>query len=251
MPFSLSFPRVVRYDHPPIRISFLSMSNQNWIMEEINEKLELANSLFDEEKYQEAMVLYDQLIEESNLGADPFLMKAECLVNLGKLAEAVPWYDKALEIDDDNPITWNGKGNALYHLEDYVKAHVCFECALDLQPDNIDYRFSTIETALLTGDVEDASLMAQETLRQASETGEVAVAWAFCIISIFLEQKIVDALDTLDAFIAHFKEIMHDLDPENDLHPVDYDFCGMEKVMNARFLGASQKIVASLIGLLK
>ncbi|HME54374.1 MAG TPA: tetratricopeptide repeat protein [Candidatus Lokiarchaeia archaeon] len=220
-------------------------------MAELNEILEQANALFDEGKYQEAIPLYDELIEQAEFGAQPIFMKAEALVNLGQHADAVAVYDKALEIDDENALIWNGKGNALYHLDDYAKAHVCFECALDIEPDNFDYKFSAIETALLTGDLEDASLMAQETLHQASESREISIAWTFCIVTFFLAGQFMDALDTLDEFIAHFQEIMHDLIPENDLQAVDYDFCGMEKVLNARFHGASQKILASIIGFLK
>jgi len=220
-------------------------------MAEPNEILERAGAFFDEEKYEEAITLYDELIEANEFGAEPLFMKAECLANIGSNENAIAFYDKALEIDDDNALIWNGKGNALYHLDDFAKAHVCFECALDIEPGNFDYKFSAIETALLTGDLNDASLMAQEALHQATESREIAIAWAFCIMIFFLDEKFVDALDTLNEFIAHFQEIMHDLNPENDLQAVDYDFCGLEKVLNARFLGASQKIVASLLGFLK
>jgi len=44
-------------------------------------------------------------------------MKAECFSKLDRNAEAITWYDKAIEVDDENAMIWNGKGNAYFNLE--------------------------------------------------------------------------------------------------------------------------------------
>nr|MDO8114460.1 tetratricopeptide repeat protein [Candidatus Sigynarchaeota archaeon] len=231
--------------------------------EEHDEVFDRANALFDQGKYEEALPLYEELIAAKKLGADPLFFKAECLANLGQSetlspeesqkleSESITWYDKALDIDDENELIWNGKGNALYHLGDYTKARVCFECAYDIDPENIDYAFSITETCLLTGDFQEASNLAQDALDTAEGTDDVAVAWAFCILLFFLEKKLVNALDTLDQFIAYFQGIESDSDPDNDFRGVDYDFCGMEKAMVSSLSGASMEIVAGIINYLK
>jgi tetratricopeptide (TPR) repeat protein len=63
-----------------------------------------ANRLFDEGKYKEAIKLYDTLIVEKKVGAEPFFMKAECLFNLKRYGDSISWYDKAIDIDDEDAL---------------------------------------------------------------------------------------------------------------------------------------------------
>ena len=61
-------------------------------------------------------------------------MKGKAFSKLKKFVESESFYDKALEIDPNNPDLWNGKGEALTNLRRYQEAIECFDKALSIQP---------------------------------------------------------------------------------------------------------------------
>ncbi len=225
--------------------------------EEVDPILEEANRLFDQEKYQEAIALYDKLIVEIKFGAEPLFMKAECLTNLERHAEAITWYDKAIEVDDEDAMIWNGKGNAYYHLENYAQARVCFECAYDIDPETFAYLSSVIETAILTGDLGEAVEMAREALQSTEDTRKVVLSWGFSIIALFLDQKPLNAIETIDELVAYMRDVEHRFRVEQNNEEAraftgaDYDLCGIEKVVTKRASGATFRILQALISYLK
>ncbi|MEX2684684.1 MAG: tetratricopeptide repeat protein [Candidatus Sigynarchaeota archaeon] len=219
--------------------------------------LKEANQLFDQEKYEEAIALYDKLIVERKYGAEPLFMKAECLSNMNRYADAISWYDKAIEIDDEDALIWNGKGNAYYHLENYVQARVCFECARDIDPQISDYLFSIIKTAILTGDIDEAVGMARETLKSTENVRDVVLSWGFSILALFLGQKPLNAIESIDELVKYMreKETRSQIDAysmgREVFAGVDYDLCGVEKLIHKRVSGASSKILQALLSYLK
>lgn len=217
----------------------------------IDPLLEEANQLFDQEKYDEAIRLYDKLIVERKLGAEPLFMKGECLSNLGKHADSITWYDKAIEIDDENAMIWNGKGNALYHLDKFDQARICFECAYDLDPLTPDYLLSIIETALLTGDLDDAVNMGREALNATEDTRIVVLSWAFSIIAMFLQQKPLNALETIDELVQYMRDVEREYIPGEKFTGAEYDLCGIEKLVGARARGATRRVLQALLSYMK
>jgi tetratricopeptide (TPR) repeat protein len=207
---------------------------------EVDPIFEEANQLFDQEKYEEAIKLYDKLIVEKKLGAEPPYMKAECISNMSRYEEAIVWYDKAIDIDDEDALIWNGKGNAYYHLENYVQARVCFECAYDVDPQNVDYLFSIIETAILTDDFEDAVHTARDALQSNENVRTVVVSWGLSIIALFLQHKPLNAIETIGELVGYMRDV--ELQPRNEqifttsrmFTGADYDLCGIEKVISKR-----------------
>ncbi len=218
---------------------------------------EEANLLFDQEKYEDAIKLYDKLIVEKKFGAEPPYMKAECLSNLNRFEEAIAWYDKAIEIDDEDALIWNGKGNAYYHQENYVQARVCYECAYDIDPEAVYYLFGIIETAILTGDLDEALHLAREALETTDNTSNVVLSWGFSIIALFFQQKPLNAIETIDELIAYMRKV----ETQNRIESgssgssayagADYDLCGMERVIGKRVTGATSKILQALLSYLK
>ena len=70
----------------------------------------------------------EQAIEWNNKGSS--------LINLGRYAEALPYFDKALKIDPNFKDAWNDKGLCLINLERYEEAIVCYDKALKIDPDD-------------------------------------------------------------------------------------------------------------------
>jgi len=60
--------------------------------------------------------------------------KGVALSRQGNYNEALICFDKALELDPEFAYALNGKGNALYKLGNYDEALICFEKALELDP---------------------------------------------------------------------------------------------------------------------
>jgi tetratricopeptide (TPR) repeat protein len=219
--------------------------------EENDPIMDEANHFFDQEKYEDAIKLFDKLIAKKKFGAEPFYMKAECLQSLNRLEEAVAYYDKSIEIDDENPLIWNGKGNTFYHMDEFAKARVCFECAYDLDPENFDYLYSIIETALLSGDFEDATHLARDALDNAKMLPDIVLAWSFSIMALFLEGKPLNALETLAEMIAYMMNIEWENDPAKQFTGNEFDLCGVEKVMATAMDGATRRIVDAILSYIK
>ena len=64
--------------------------------------------------------------------------KGGALYFLGKYTEAIKCYDKAIEIDPDNPVVWNNKGLALDSLGKYDEAITSYDKAIKIDPNDAD-----------------------------------------------------------------------------------------------------------------
>ena len=56
----------------------------------------------------------------------------------GKYDEAIACYDKAIEIEPDNPVVWNNKGLALNSLGKYEQAIACYDKVIGIDPKDAD-----------------------------------------------------------------------------------------------------------------
>ncbi len=215
------------------------------------ERLSKANELLDNGEFETALKIFDEIIDAGDFGSEPYFGKAECLQKMEKYDASLYWYDKALEIDEDDDFAWNGKGFSYFHLGEYGQAKLCFEIAADLDPDNLDYLLSQIEMAVLLGD--NGSDLARRALSMAGneDGGYMVVAWAFSIFALLLEDKIVNALDTLQEFMSNLRQIENDRNPENDFRGFDYDYCGIETATETHLRGAMKEVMVALTGYLK
>jgi curved DNA-binding protein CbpA len=64
--------------------------------------------------------------------------KGGALYSLGKYDEAIQCYDKAIDIDPDNPVVWNNKGLALSSLGKYDEAIQCYDKVIGIDPNDAD-----------------------------------------------------------------------------------------------------------------
>jgi curved DNA-binding protein CbpA len=64
--------------------------------------------------------------------------KGGALYFLGKYNEAIKCYDKAIEIDPNNPVVWNNKGLALNSLGKYDEAITSYDKAIGIDPNDAD-----------------------------------------------------------------------------------------------------------------
>ena len=63
--------------------------------------------------YEVAIRLYKEMIEKEPSNGRAFMRVADCLDHMGNHADALIWYDKALESDPYNAEVWYNKGMTL------------------------------------------------------------------------------------------------------------------------------------------
>ncbi|MCP4215588.1 MAG: AAA family ATPase [bacterium] len=68
--------------------------------------------------------------------AAPYAMAGTCLALLDKAAEALPYLEKACELDQEHPLVVTGFGLYYLKIDDLEKAQGCFNWALELAPGN-------------------------------------------------------------------------------------------------------------------
>jgi CHAT domain-containing protein/Flp pilus assembly protein TadD len=87
-------------------------------------------------KYSEAIVSYEQAVEIQPDYYQAWCNRGNVLAHLGKYSEAIASYDRALEIQPDYYLAWHCQGTALGRLGKYEQGIASYERALEIQPDN-------------------------------------------------------------------------------------------------------------------
>ena len=98
-----------------------------------------ADSLYQSGNYQEAIAIYNSVLELEPDNVYVLYAKGNCLYQLKEYNAAVEYYSQALNLDPTNYVLLNNMGNAYYALKDFDKAVEYYSQALNLSPpDAID-----------------------------------------------------------------------------------------------------------------
>ena len=84
----------------------------------------------DEQAWQEAVEVFDQVLEINPNQATALNAKGVALFQQGKIAEAIPVFDLAIQADSANYKPWFNRGNAKMELENFKEALADFNIAL-------------------------------------------------------------------------------------------------------------------------
>jgi len=104
-------------------------------LDELNDK---GLDLMHNEKYEEAISIFDEIIEKDPSYIYAYSNKGLVLENLERYDEALESFDKVLEIDPNYVIALYNKGLLLNDLERYREAIPYLDRALAVEPDAID-----------------------------------------------------------------------------------------------------------------
>ncbi len=91
-------------------------------------------SLYDQEKYSEAIPYFDKALEINPNYKEAWLYKGLSLDDLGRYSEAITYYDKAISIDPNYIIPWYNKGIILGNQGYYEDAMNCFDKVISIDP---------------------------------------------------------------------------------------------------------------------
>jgi tetratricopeptide (TPR) repeat protein len=98
-----------------------------------------ADSFFESGNYKLAIKFYEGARNISSEVVDEWLFdeKGTALFQKSKFSEALPFFDKALEINDQYAYFWYNKGTALHNLKNYKQAIECYNETLKLDSDYV------------------------------------------------------------------------------------------------------------------
>ncbi|MDJ1182241.1 tetratricopeptide repeat protein [Roseofilum casamattae] len=86
-------------------------------------------------KHQEALPFYDRALEIQPNKHEAWYNRGVALHDLRRYEEAIESYDRSLEIKPDKVEAWDARGIALRKLGRYTEAIVCYDKALHYKPD--------------------------------------------------------------------------------------------------------------------
>jgi tetratricopeptide (TPR) repeat protein len=174
------------------------------VTDEIKEALERGNNLFDEKRYEEAIKVFEGILEKEpeayiinlNIGHCYFQMEkydkaieyyqkvldrqpenkyallglGNAYLNMGKKEEALAWYSKIKFEDIDDPIVLYNMGNSFYEHSLYEESLKYYQRALKLQDDFLDARYRLGLVYITLGKNEEALKEFELYLKYDSES---------------------------------------------------------------------------------
>ncbi len=97
-------------------------------------------------------------------GLPLYVMLTACAIELKRYSEAVIYGENALRISEDNPDIFNNLGIAYANLGVFSEAKRCFERALELAPDNVNFRMNMLTLLSGSGNIEELIPQMKDTL---------------------------------------------------------------------------------------
>ncbi|MBD2409905.1 protein kinase [Nostoc calcicola FACHB-389] len=89
-------------------------------------------------KYKDALAAYDKAIQIKPDYLEAWIGRGLVLDNLERYQEAIASFDKALELNNQNSQVWNAKGDAFSNLKQYDQAIASYEKAIEFKGDDFD-----------------------------------------------------------------------------------------------------------------
>jgi tetratricopeptide (TPR) repeat protein len=116
-----------------------------------SQALHKASALYALKRYEEALLSYDQCLEEDPNCVRAYNGKGNVLNGLTRYKEALLCFDQCLEKDPNYIRAYNGKGLALKKLHRYEEAILCHNKCLELDPNFIVILFDRVSRTLSSG----------------------------------------------------------------------------------------------------
>ncbi|MBE8985847.1 tetratricopeptide repeat protein [Nostoc sp. LEGE 12450] len=95
-------------------------------------------TLYKLKKSKEALAAYDRAIQIKPDYFEAWSGRGFVLANLQRYQEAIASFDKALQLNNESSEVWNAKGEAFSNLKQYDQAIKAYEKAIELKSDNYE-----------------------------------------------------------------------------------------------------------------
>ena len=98
--------------------------------------LERGDDLFQRQRYQEAVIAYDRVLQAKPHDDIAWFKRGMALENLKHFDDAAASYDRVLQLHPDDYLAWYKQGAVFIQLQRHQDALKAFEQVVQLQPDN-------------------------------------------------------------------------------------------------------------------
>jgi tetratricopeptide (TPR) repeat protein len=129
----------------------------------------LAQVLVGQQRYEEALPVYEALLAVDRPGVQIQEALARCLERLGRWGEAVARYRLVLDVVPDRPDTLAALGLCMMRLDTPLAAVTFFDRCLRLNPSHVGALLGKATYLRLTGDVDAGEQMYREAIRVQPE----------------------------------------------------------------------------------
>jgi len=133
----------------------------------LEELLEEADDLFEEENYDESIIYYDRVLALDSSDIDALNGKGLALDTIGKHEEAITYYDTVLAIGSSDIDALNGKALALYNLGKHEEAITYYDTVLVIDSTDDDALFGKALALEGLGREEEAIPLLEQFIEQA------------------------------------------------------------------------------------
>jgi len=140
----------------------------------VNSSLAKAEALEKLDRYEEAIELYDQVLELNPEDAPTLHKKGRALGKTGLEEEALEYYNRYSEYFPDRPESFRSIGDLHKTMGNFVEAKAFYDKTLLLDPENIDDLLNLADIEFESGNFEPALKQYQNTLEKCKTTEERA-----------------------------------------------------------------------------
>ncbi len=121
-----------------------------------NDYVEQGKALYFEGRYEEAITFYDRATQMEPENPRAWFGRGAALARMQQMEEAIAAYDRAIQIKPDSSEVWFGKGAALAKMQRLEEAISAYDKATQLKPDFFLAWFGKARCHSLQGNVESA-----------------------------------------------------------------------------------------------
>lgn len=141
--------------------------------------LNIGNSFFRMEKYEEAEEYYKKVLEKDPENTDVLVSIGNCYINRGQTEEAMKWYNKVKFEEINNPTTLYNIGNSLYESTQYNEALKYYQRAVEIENDFLEARYQLGLTYIALGRYKEALVEFENYLEYDPDSGKAGQVKGF------------------------------------------------------------------------
>jgi len=139
----------------------------------------IGNCYFQQEKYEQAVEYYQKVLEKEADNTNVLLSIGNCFANMGNIETALEWYGK-IEFDKiDDPTVLYNIGTRLFNMAKYDEALKYYERSVEIQADFLDGLYQLGLVYLTTGNNDNAIIQFEKYLELDSESGRAGQVQGF------------------------------------------------------------------------
>lgn len=121
--------------------------------------------LIDEERHEEAIPVFKDLLEIEPLNAEVLAYLGECSAKLGDTENAEKAFDLAIQISAEHAPAWFGKASLLIEQERHEESLTFLQKAIELEQHNEDYRYMFAVVSIKLKNYEEAETHILEAIK--------------------------------------------------------------------------------------